>query len=163
MGFEPMTNRLKVYCSTSWAKDSRKDVYPKQCFWVHIVKTCTRKRDFGYILSNGGPSLTWTVDKTIMSRLLWPTELKGRNGATCRTWTHNQLFTKQLHSHCAKVANRWTWEDSNPWWMYGFSIRVNTTANAVCLKPLSHMSILAGVDGIKPPRTDLESVVLSLN
>ena len=105
MGFEPMTNRLKVYCSTSWAKDSRKDMYPKQCFWVHVSAICTLKLDFGYILSNGGPSLTWTVDKTIMSRLLWPTELKGRNGATCRTWTHNQLFTKQLHSHCAKVAN----------------------------------------------------------
>ena len=117
-------------------------MYPKQCFWVHIVETCTRKWDFGYILSNGGPSLTWTVDKTIMSRLLWPTELKGRNGATCRTWTHNQLFTKQLHSHCAKVANRWTWKDSNPRWMHGFSIRFNTTANAVCLKPLSHMSII---------------------
>ena len=25
------------------------DVYPKQCFWVHIAETCTRKRDFGYI------------------------------------------------------------------------------------------------------------------
>ena len=26
-------------------------MYPKQCFWVHIAETCTRKGGFGYILA----------------------------------------------------------------------------------------------------------------
>ena len=34
--------------------------------------------------------------------------------------------------------------------MHGFPIRFNTTANAVRLKPLSHMSIMAGASGFEP-------------
>ena len=34
--------------------------------------------------------------------------------------------------------------------MHGFPIRFYTTANAVCLKPLSHMSIMAGASGFGP-------------
>ena len=32
-----------------FARKQHRNVYPKQCFWVHIAETCTRKRDFGYM------------------------------------------------------------------------------------------------------------------
>ena len=46
--------------------------------------------------------------------------------------------------------------------MYGFPIRFNTTANAVYLKPLGHMSIMAGTKGFEPLQNDLESFVLAI-
>ena len=50
-GFEPATYRLEGGCSIHWANNA-----------------------FFY---SGGPCWTWTSDQSIMSRVLWPTELRG--------------------------------------------------------------------------------------
>ena len=42
-------NQKKGIVNRKIIPQTRRNVYPKRCFWVHIAGTCTRKRDFGYI------------------------------------------------------------------------------------------------------------------
>ena len=42
-------NQKKGIVNREIIPQTRRNVYPKQCFWVHIAETCTRKRDFRYM------------------------------------------------------------------------------------------------------------------
>ena len=42
-------NQKKGIVNRKIIPQTRRNVYPKQCFWVHIAGTCTRKGGFGYM------------------------------------------------------------------------------------------------------------------
>ena len=42
-------NQKKGIVNREIIPQTRRNMYPKQCFWVHIAETCTRKGGFGYM------------------------------------------------------------------------------------------------------------------
>ena len=110
-GIEPPTRGFSVPCSTYWATEAKhwrpgRGSNPRPPAWqAGVLTNCTTGPKISSIVLHwcfafGGPSGTWTPDQSVMSRPLWPTELKARNlhgtvGRSEETRTPDILLPKQ--------------------------------------------------------------------
>ena len=134
-GIEPPTRGFSVLCSTDWAiwayisalvsnANFRIDFYLAWLSDSHQIK------DLGSLLiptelsglmfywacflkETGGPSGTWTLDLPVMSRMLWPTELKARIIVQIKKWSRWEDSNLRPHGpkpcalpNCATPRNR---------------------------------------------------------